>query len=84
LRGSSDERSRLCGASFDVYEDKGRAGYEDGGPGIRRLSAVVIILCSILKDCTAIMEIFLGLLKTLFKYSCEELFHLCIIFGKSN
>ena|SRR5436305_7635002 len=54
LRGSWSGRSRRCRdvgiTSFvpcwDIYEDKGRAGYDDVGPGIRRLSAAVVIFCS--------------------------------------
>ena len=29
---------------MDVYEESGRAGYDDGGPGIRRLSTDVVIV----------------------------------------
>jgi len=32
-----------AGDDGDVYADKGRAGYEDAGPGIRRLSAAVVM-----------------------------------------
>lgn len=30
-----------------VYEDNGSAGYDDAGPGIRRLSAAVVIFVKI-------------------------------------
>jgi hypothetical protein len=46
FRGSSNGRSRVGGASFSdgyAYDDKERAGYEDAGPGILRLSAAVVI-----------------------------------------
>jgi len=33
-----------AGDDCDVYADKGRAGYEDAGPGIRRLSAAVVMV----------------------------------------
>ena len=41
LRGSRAGRSRFGGVYFEegvAYEERGRAGYEEAGPGIRRLS----------------------------------------------
>jgi hypothetical protein len=46
FRASRAGRVRLvdgAGDDGDVYADKGRAGYEDAGPGIRRLSAAVVM-----------------------------------------
>ena len=46
--GSKGRRSRLTGDIFidviGVYEDNGRAGYEDAGPGMRRLSANEVVI----------------------------------------
>jgi len=47
FRASRAGRVRLvegAGDGCDVYADKGRAGYEDAGPGIRRLSAAVVMV----------------------------------------
>jgi hypothetical protein len=49
LRGSLPLRVRFFvvweeGEEPGVCEENGRAGYEDGGPGIRRLSAAIAIL----------------------------------------
>jgi hypothetical protein len=31
----------------DVYDDNGRAGYEEAGPGIRRLSAKAVVIVEV-------------------------------------
>lgn len=47
-RGSRAGLSRfgMEGVSWggDMYEDSGCAGYDEGGPGIRRRSAAVVII----------------------------------------
>jgi len=52
-RGSRAGLSRVGieGASWvgDIYEDSGCAEYDDGGPGIRRRSAAVVIACFAMK-----------------------------------
>ena len=46
FRASRAVRLRLAGGAgyaSDVYADRGSAAYDDAGPGIRRLSAAVVI-----------------------------------------